>query len=455
MLQKYVFLLLCCCFLLSCSKFLDEMPDKSLQVPNTVAGVRSMLENDLLTVNSTPGLGPLGSDDYSWDATGWSSASPAARGAYLWQPAIYQGGIDLSWNNPYQAIYYCNQALQKLSSLSHMDTAGGVDYNTVYATGIFDRAFLLFLLQETFGEPWRPGAAASDAGIPLRLDANVMAKVVRSSVQTVYDTLYYDLRRVVSLLPLTVQPDHPNRPGRAAVYALMARMALTQQDYPLANTYADTCISLYDRLLDYNTLPVGMAYPFGLTGNPEVLFQCSSVDYGVQYDEHVRVDTALYNSYETNDLRRTLLFQPRSSGQGVSFVGSYFGSNLIFSGLALDEIYLIRAECRARAGDMTNALADLNTLLRNRYKSGTFHPYVITDRNEGLRLILAHRRKETPFRELRWSDIRRLGQDTVATVTLKRTIGDSSWILLPGDVRHTWQIPDAETQLSHIPQNPD
>ena len=56
------------------------------------------------------------------------------------------------------------------------------------------------------------------------------------------------------------------------------------------------------------------------------------------------------------------------------FKGSYNGTLFAFTGLATDEIFLVRAECRARTGDINGAMDDLNRLLQQRWKTGTFVP---------------------------------------------------------------------------------
>jgi hypothetical protein len=156
--------------------------------------------------------------------------------------------------------------------------------------------------------------------------------------------------------------------------------------------------------------------------------------------------------YEENDLRKTLFFTD-ILGYPI-FVGSYeFKQYALFDGLATDEVYLIRAESNARLNNKDLALQDLNKLLRNRYKTGTYVDKVAVNSEEVLRQIIEERRKELCFRGTRWSDLRRLNKDPRFATTIKRVVDGNTYVLPPNDIRYTLPIPDNEIQLSGIQQN--
>src|SRR3546814_18337069 len=72
----------------------------------------------------------------------------------------------------------------------------------------------------------------------------------------------------------------------------------------------------------------------------------------VSFFSKLHVDTALYEIYEDDDLRKRLIFSTVDGRQ--DYRGSYSGSIVPFVGLAVDELYLIKAECLVRQG-MTEA----------------------------------------------------------------------------------------------------
>ena len=123
-----------------------------------------------------------------------------------------------------------------------------------------------------------------------------------------------------------------------------------------------------------------------------------------------------------------------------------------FTGLATDEIYLIKAECLARKNQVSEALTVLNTLLENRYKTGEFVPLSAATPTEALNKILLERRKELVWRSLRWTDLKRLNKEG-ANITLYREINSNHYTLPPNDPKYVFPIPDDEILLSNIDQN--
>jgi tetratricopeptide (TPR) repeat protein len=435
--------------LCACTKYLDKVPDNELSQPRSFQDLQALLDNDLFTVKSAPGLDQLGTDDYFISYATWAAITdPEIRNAYVWDKQPYPGQSILDWDYAYKAIYYANVVLDN-AGLLPPGTPAEVD--RVKGAAWFYRAFMYYELEETFGQPYRQATAATDSGVVLRLHANPYPGPGRATVRTVYDQVTGDLERALPLLPDLPDPLHLNRPSRAAVFALLARICLTMQDYIRAGAFADSCLHLYSTLLDYNTLDTTASRPFTMPGNAEVLFQCSAQPHPAQYATSTAVDTGLYASYDGDDLRRALFFKKNSLQGTYYFRGQYTGLAYLFSGLATDEVWLIRAECYARGGDLTDALADLNELLVTRWRSGVFIPYTAATATEALGLILSERRKETLFRDLRWSDLRRLGQDSIFAKTLTRVLNGKQYTLPPGDPRYAWPLPDDERMPGNLP----
>ncbi len=112
----------------------------------------------------------------------------------------------------------------------------------------------------------------------------------------------------------------------------------------------------------------------------------------------------------------------------------------------------MRAECHARLGHAAQALNDLNTLLRHRWKAGTHIPVQESDPQKLLALILDHRREELPFRGLRWTDLRRLNKGGNSR-TLVRNLNGNSYSLEPGNNRYTLPIPNDIIGMTGMLQN--
>jgi hypothetical protein len=217
-------------------------------------------------------------------------------------------------------------------------------------------------------------------------------------------------------------------------------------------------LNAYPYLLDYNTAGIGGPIPFQ-KDMPEIIYQSNfpqpgngNILEGLICPGCI-VDTNLIASYDSNDLRQSVYYF-QELPDTFTLTGGYSGTIFPFSGLATDELYLIRSECNARAGRTTNALNDLDSLLAHRWKTGTFTPYPITSATDALDTILVERRKELAFRGLRWSDLRRLNREGW-NITLIRDINGVIYTLLPNDSNlYTFPIPPDVIQLSHIQQNP-
>lgn len=185
--------------------------------------------------------------------------------------------------------------------------------------------------------------------------------------------------------------------------------------------------------------------------NEEVIFVSNS-DGSLASNTRAKVDTNLYKLYAANDVRQTAFFL-KNADNSFRFKGSYNEGSVNFNGIATDEILLIRAECLAREGATVSAMQDLNSLLIKRYKA-PFVAATATGPNDALMQILNERRKELLFRELRWSDLRRLNKEAAFAVTLTRNLNNQLYTLPANDLRYTMLIPVEIMRIVDLPQNP-
>lgn len=238
---------------------------------------------------------------------------------------------------------------------------------------------------------------------------------------------------------------------------MLAKLFLITEQYDSSYKYSDLALIDYNQLIDFNTIsPDGSSSPFPsfTTSNPEIIFYAEmSINPFYIYPSPI-VDSLLYQSYATNDIRKVAFFRPNPIAAGYTFKGSYTGSIINFSGIGVNELYLIRAESNARLGNFNEAIIDLNTLLRNRWVANAYTNLTATSKDDAIAKILTERRKELPFTGiLRWEDLRRLNKDPNYGITLKRIINGEEYLLPPNDPRYALPIPDLEVKLSGIPQN--
>jgi tetratricopeptide (TPR) repeat protein len=442
----YRILILVVC-LSSCKKFLDEKANKTWKVPSTLEDYSAILDNvnNLNTLNIIPFFTQASCDDYYFDYNDWRALPEQQRNLYFWNQ---QEGED--WFTSYQAVFYANTVLEGLETLEN-SPAAAAEYNRVKGSAMFFRAFAYFGVSQAFCGPYQLATAKTDMGIPLRTHPDFNQTTSRASNYDTYRQIITDLESAAALLPSI--PLFITRPSRPAAYALLARTYLSMEDYQNAGRYADSCLTLSHELLDYNSLNASLSAPINRF-NVECIFFCQN-SFSNLTPSICKVDSALFRSYEINDLRRSIFFALNSNGS-YRFKGHYNGSvsHVYFVGLATDEMYLIRAECYARESNKNAALADLNTLLSKRYKQGLFTPIAANTAYEALVKIIQERRKELLFRSIRWSDLRRLNKEPQFAVTLTRNVNGTIFSLPPNSSRYVSLINSTVISLTHIPQNP-
>ncbi|SDF80905.1 SusD family protein [Mucilaginibacter pineti] len=440
----------------SCTKeYLDKKPNKALLVPTTLTDFQALLDNTGV-MNVVPAIQRIAADYYYTTNAGLIAyANPFEQNSYLWAKDVYQGASMSDWNIPYQQVFYANIALDGLNDIKP-DASTQIDYNRVKGSALFYRAIAFYHLAQLFCKPYNPATASQDLGIPISLSSDVNVRPGRGTVQKTYNQIITDLTAAASLLPVTATLK--SRPSRPAALALLARAYQTMLNYDQALSYASQCLQLKNSLLDYNTLSTTSSSPFPASlpnGNDEVLFHSITLSYSFAKSALTGIDTLLYRSFSANDLRKSLFFNAPNVNNMIRAKNSYAGTAGTFAGIALDEIYLIKAECYARKGDINNSMNDLNILLAKRYKAGTFASLTASSADDALAKILVERRKEllTNVGLLRWTDLRRLNQEPRFAVTLNRIINGQVYTLPPNDPRYVFPIPDDEIAGSGIEQN--
>jgi tetratricopeptide (TPR) repeat protein len=446
--KNIIFCLLLLISGISCKKFLDEKPDKKLVVPATLRDLQALLDYYNFMSQLDPAVDELSADNYYLLTSTWQATlKETERRAYVWGEDIFEpNGND--WSNLYRKVYYANKVLEVIESIER-NAANEKEWDDVKGQALMIRAKAFLQAVIIWSPAYDASTAQTDMGIPIRLHTDFSEPATRPSVQETYGQLLSDFKEAIPLLPVTVA--HPARASKPAAYGLLARAYLSMRNYQKAGDYADSALKLNSTLINYNSLNASASFPIPAF-NAEILFWTTAfqIPFATTY---AKVDSALYRSYAANDCRKTVLFSTNTDGSNA-FKGTYIGTNgTLFPGIATDEIYLMRAEAFARAGNTTAALKDLNTLLQMRMKTGTFIPATAPDAATALALIITERRKELLFRGLRWMDIKRLNKEG-ANIILTRVVNNTTYKLMPNEKRYALPIPEYTISISGMPQNP-
>lgn len=452
--MKYIFRIIIAGMLLipmGCRKFLDEKSRQSLAVPVTLKDFQALLDYHFAMNQSDPGAAEVSADDYYLSVANYNSLQESFRRMYTWEPdRIFEPEFN-DWSRTFQPVYRSNLVLQNIAKVNRTP-ANEFQWNDVKGQAHFYRAKCFLQAALIWTMPYDKDDAAGLPGLPLRLTDDFNKPSVRSTNEQTWQQILADAKQAANLLPVHVQ--HCIRPSKAAALALVARTYLAMRQYDSCFKYADASLQLNNTLLDYNLLNPSLALPFQSfpdNSNPEILHLSYMPNPAPVNRSKALMDSFLCASYTANDLRKTIFLKNNNNGT-FSFKGTYHTSGL-FSGMAVDEVYLMKAECNARNGNTTAALNDLNTLLSKRWKSGTFIPFTAATPQQALDLILMERRKELLMRGLRFMDIKRQNKEG-ANILLTRKLDNTLFTLPPGDLRYALSIPEDVIEISGMQQNP-
>jgi tetratricopeptide (TPR) repeat protein len=440
----------------SCEKFLNEKQDKKIVIPETLNDLQALLDAAIyINYGSYPSLLELATDDYYVSPDVFNSASVFERDNYMWNdyPLYLSFELSASWMSPYRNAMIMNTVLGELPEIKSSDQRRK---DEIKGAALFYRAYVFYQLAQVYCEAYDPWGDNSGLGIAIRLSSDFNQQTVRASVKETYEQIIADLTEALELLPDQVIV--PTRPSKTSALSSLAKVYLAMGDYQKALNYSESALEKFNTLMDFNTLNPAANITF-TRFNAETIYFAFSTGSPILNPNRARVAPDLIESYQPNDLRKTLFFKDVGNGE-YSFKGSYGGTtnNTFFVGMTTSELYLIQAECLAREGKPTLAIESLNHLLVSRYQTGTFIPYEAIAGDELLQLILQERRKELVLRGVRWSDLKRLNKEGRFTKTLERRIGvnqaEEVVTLPPNDPRYNFLIPDDVILKTGIIQNP-
>lgn len=445
--------------LISCDKFLDEKSDSSVVIPNSLKDLQALLDAfNVMNLAAVPGLIEMNTDDYYISEAVYNSLSEFEKQTYRFdaEPQFLQTNINLFWRNPFSVIFYANTILDRLKN---MDGQERVQYKNIKGAALFFRAYTFYQLAQVYCLGYNRNDENfnhEQLGLPLRLEPNFEDKSVRSTLSQTYLQILKDLEEAVVLLPPVV--DYTTRPSTVAALALLARVNLSMENYEAALEYAEKALQLNDNLMDYKIRNLNSTTPFEIM-NPETIFAAFCTSLPILNPIKANVDSVLYKTYQDGDVRKQIFFNVKTDGS-VAFKGNYAGfyNQSFFTGLAVDELFLIKAECLARMSQLELAKMSMKTLLDKKYFNPFTFPENVDSPEEVLAYILQERRKQLLFRGVRWSDIKRLNRDPRFAKDIVREVtldGSVKTCVQPiNDKKSAFFLPQDVINITGMVQNP-
>lgn len=432
----------------SCKKFLDAKPSSKLAVPHHLKDLQALLDHPTGFTSLDGGLsGESSATEYYLLKADFEALQGSDRNLYTWAKAdVYPSGSN-DWSYLYKHIFTSNVILENIKTIERNATNAN-EWDNMKGQAHFVRAKLMFTAAQIWCLVYNEHYALSEPGLVIREDSDFNKVSKRSTLKETFDYILADAIAATNLL--AAKESFLTRANKAAAYALLARIHLYMGNAPAALHAAEKALAIKNELLDYNTLNANATYPITQL-NKEVLFHHSMVVPNTMTNAKLRVNRELYDSYENDDLRKVMYFRTNTDGT-IGFKGSYTGASGYFSGMALDEAYLIAAEGYAKADRLQEAALWLNRLLAKRYKTGKYVDRAFSTKAEALNTIYLERRKSLLFRGIRWGDVKRLNRDG-ENITLQREVNGVTLTLPPNDRRYALPVPEVVIEMSEVKQN--
>ncbi len=418
----------------ACKKYLDVEPKESISSNNVISnrasaenalrGIYNALASSNPNTNGTLPVTPTNPVNYSY----YGGAAFTAIGYLNGDNVQYTGSqtqiqdltlhvvksdnatITNTWIGIYTTINRANEVIAHVPVVNDPTFPVALK-NQFVGEAYFIRALAYFDLARTFG------------GVPIitepTIDATQNREIARSSLEATYQRVIQDLNIADSLLSNIVPAagDLRFRANIKTVYALKARYYLYQSNWELAEQYASKVISdaNYKLVTPYSAFFANNAR--GTTESVFELFYNGTTEINPHFSSwqlpnnggtrqwapspaFIKLDTTVGGG------RSALIIQDKTS---KLFVGNLYyrkpGADPAFV-IRIAELFLIRAEARARQENLSGAAEDLNAI---RKRAGLENTSAQT-KEEYLLAIENERRLEFAFEADRWFDLVRTGR---------------------------------------------
>ncbi len=448
--------------MMSCEKYLDITP-KGKFIPKTVEDYENML-NSQTVLSYGDYFEDLITDDAflpeGMPGNLFSKQALHGRRIYTFDKDVFDEGTnDFLWSEGYKRLFYYNSIINEV-----MNAKDGSEEikKSVRAEALLMRALEHLELVTVYAKQYDSATAAIDPGIPIALVADINAQHERNTVQEVYDQIIEDLDWAVQYLPAESKVTK-FRGNKAGGYAALSRVYLYVGNYKKALENADLALQNYSTLVDMNTYQVTIPGPFpyvpgaplGWTNIPDGQKNPESIvsrhflrPFGLGMD--VCASPELSALFTNDDMRWVLYFANGWPPAPPFNYWNRYGVKIFLRGdffnncLSTPEVYLTKAECLARKGDLENALSVINTLREHRIIPAAYVAKTVSDfDNDGekvLRFVLEERRRELAFTGRRLPDLKRLNKDPRFAKTIKHEAEGKEYILEPNSGNYLRQI---------------
>lgn len=428
--------------LASCNDYLDVLP-KGEKIPQTLAQYEAMLRYEYGVHREPLELSSLLLNDYysvpsnrlpiavmNWD----ESANRIELG---------DGNNDTSpYSELYSAIAVCNLILEDAPGSTQ---ATDTEKAEVMAYARVLRAMKYWVAANHYAQPYSDATAAETRGVPFITSAAVGAAYPQIPLDALYSFITAEVEGVLidhSLPAKSMTVLHPNK---GTAYAFLARVYLTMGNYEKALSNANLALAEKNNLFDWVAFYNANASEIASWSDTKTIVSPMGHDYVESYNfcsyanssgRNLSMRKERADRFEADDLRFQVGYYLYSAG-GIEYYRARLAGFFNISGMKTVEVFLIKAECLARAGQYDLAMNELNTVRQTRVFP--YVPLAASTEAECIAHIRRWKENELMFSLVPFADTRRLNKETAYQKTFSKEVDGVTVTLTPSS--HLWTFP--------------
>ncbi|MDE6090574.1 MAG: RagB/SusD family nutrient uptake outer membrane protein [Duncaniella sp.] len=446
----------------SCDGYLNEIP-KGQKTPTTWEDYNAFMRNNNTSYFESEQLLFL-TGDYFRSPTALNS-SELTRANYLYLEDVDRTLINSSdyqaYYSAYEMMFYWNLIIEE--GMNSTEATDDQRRMLVAQAKVLRAMTYHYIVNYHADQYWE--TTKDQLSVPLATSASVESATPQATLQEIYDFMVSDLKEAIPYLPK--HGETILHPTKAAGYGMLARVLLSMGRYSEAREAAESALAensaLYDWVKFYNDekdrIENTAVWNAGTNVNPEidnpenyVYHQASSSYWQGQSGGALTVPVERAAKFEEGDIRLIGHWRYYVTGAGVEYYRGIYANVPNYGGIRSAEMYYIKAECQARAGEWEDALETVNTVRRTRFLPEYYKDLTAADQTEAINKIIDDKANEFIQTQVIFCDYRRLNKEGLYPRTLTKTIDDVTYTLKPNS--HLWIMPYPIQVLNNPGNNP-
>jgi tetratricopeptide (TPR) repeat protein len=406
--------------------------------------MQSVLVNDMYFRENVPNA--ISSSVVTWNKVLLTYDESADRASLATTDPVYEG------------LYNIISTVTNVAIINSDKASGDpMLLKQIKAEALIIRAYLHYLLVNTYAKAYDPATAATDGGIVYANDLDFGTLNRKSTVKEVYSNLMSDIETALALGVLPNQPKNGMRVGKGFAYAVKAKVLLSMRDYAGALDAVNAALTYNSTLEDHRPLlaitPKASRVPVrvGLTAPDNVFYACGfpidpnlfapTYEILANYFEAgniIKDQTNVYN-YQLGNTYYALPNIP------IWFDASYQGNS---AGLNTSDLVLMKAECLIRANRISEGMDEINKIRIRRIDPAVYTAQTASTVAQAMTLLQKTSRIECLFTWRNFIDIKRWNKEGIYPVVVERTINTVKYVLPANSKLWVFPFPQSATQFN-------